>query len=626
MDILVFAVLVVFGGRVGEKFDALVRARCTGEAANGHIYEETVNAFRTHYDDLSTPGRGYWQGEYWGKFTLSQIAGARYAGDAALERRIIDRTRAFVKEFQRADGYIGTYADAEFIIPKPPSRVSCWNLWGRKYTLWALLEVYGLSHDGFFLESAKRLYDQQLEMLARRGLKLRETGAFDGMPSLSVLKPLMLLHRMSGERKYLDSARELVAEMDDPSPLNPPPNLVRNPFGGKAVWDWYPPEPDSIRAHTKAYEMMSCYEGLVEYARVTGDRRVLEAAERFSDLIARDESNAMGSVGFSDGFCAAASRNNGINEFCDVIHWIRLSAALYGATGHARHLDRIELAFLNAGLAGFMRSGAWGFHGIRSHGHGHFEAQHEVGMKYHHCCLDNAPRMIGTMSELAVEETANGLLRLNFYHDLTAKLSDGMLKVDGNYPIGSEVVVSLSVARPRKLRLRVPGWCSRMTVDGSVVSGPFVELPSAAKREFRICFDMNPKVVMSTNACHPGVADNAYLREQFVREGCLRKSVPENRVSALMSPLRLEPAAIVRRGPLVLAKTALLGDAPAEMFDFESVNGKAVTIELEPYDSSAVWGAWKLRLKSEDKVIETRVSDLATAADDAPYTDFSVWF
>lgn len=623
---IILAVTVVFGGRIGEKFDALIGARCTGEAANGPIYEEAVNAFRTHYDDLGNPGRGYWQGEYWGKFTLSQIAGAKYAGDEALKRRIVDRTRAFVKEFQRADGYIGTYADSEFIIPKPPSRVSCWNLWGRKYTLWALLEVYELSHDRFFLEAAKRLYDQQRAMLSRRGLKLRETGAFDGMPSLSVLKPLMLLYRMSGERKYLDSARELVAEMDDSAPSNPPPNLVRNPFSGKAVWNWYPPEPDSIRAHTKAYEMMSCYEGLVEYARITGERRVLEAVERFSDLVARDESNVMGSVGFSDGFCAAGSRNNGINEFCDVIHWIRLSAALYGVTGHARHLDRVEVAFLNAGLAGFLRSGTWGFHGVRSHGHGHFEAQHEVGMKYHHCCLDNAPRMIGTISELAIEDGQDGFLRLNFYHDLTAKLSDGTLKVSGNYPIGEEIVVSLSVARPRKLRLRVPGWCSRMTVDGSVATGPFVELAPAAKRELRIRFEMKPTVMMSANVCHPEVADNAYLREQFVRATCLRHAVPEERVATLMSPLRLEPAATVRRGPLVLAKSALVGASPAEIFDFESVNGKTVTAELEPIASSAVWGAWKLRLKSEDKVIETHVSDFATAADDAPYTDFSVWF
>ena len=65
-----------FGGRVGAKFDALVRERCLSENAKGRFYEETVNAFRTHYDDLAKPGNGYWQGEYWGKNMLALIAGA----------------------------------------------------------------------------------------------------------------------------------------------------------------------------------------------------------------------------------------------------------------------------------------------------------------------------------------------------------------------------------------------------------------------------------------------------------------------------------------------------------------------------------------------------------------------
>ena len=135
---------------------------------------------------------------------------------------------------------------------------------------------------------------------------------------------------------------------------------MRNAFRPEGVFSWCPPRPGSLREHTKAYELMSCCEGLVEYARVTGERRPLEAAGRIADKLAADELDAMGSVGFMDGFCDAARRVNGISECCDVIHWIRLCAALDRATGDPRHLDRLETAFFNAGLAGIYRDGSWG--------------------------------------------------------------------------------------------------------------------------------------------------------------------------------------------------------------------------------------------------------------------------
>lgn len=616
-----------FGGRVGAKFDALVRERCLSEDAKGRFYEETVNAFRTHYDDLAKPGNGYWQGEYWGKNMLALIAGARYAGDAELEDFIVTKTRAFVREFQRADGYIGTYRDDAFVVPTDPQRRRmCWNLWGRKYTLWALLEVYRLSHDRFFLDAAAKLYDQQLALLARLGLKLRDTGCFDGMPSLSVLKPLLVLAQETKGAKYLDSAKEIVAEMDDPDPSNPAPNLVRNAFRDEPVYDWYPKSADSIRAHTKAYEMMSCYEGLVAYARMTGARRTLEAAERFADKLAAHELNAMGSVGFMDGFCAASARNNGISEYCDVIHWIRLCDDLYRATGHPRHLDRMERAFLNAGLAGFFRDGTWAMHGVRSHGYGNFKSPKQVAMEYHQCCVDNAPRLVTTMADAAVVEAEDGTVDVNFYMDFTAKLSDGALTATGDYPVGDVVAVTLASARPRTVRLRVPGWCRRMTVDGETVKGPFVRMEPAANRTWKIGFDMTPEVVMSSNAAHPELTEASLVGELFVRRHYLNLDFGREKAAQYASPLRREPAAHIRRGPLVLAKTAKLGDTAAEIFGFATVNGKDVRAALEPIPATATWGAWKLSLQTPDGKVETKVSDLATAADDGGYDAFSVWF
>ena len=108
---------VLLGGPVRAKMDALSAERVFGADARGRIYEAAVNAFRTHYDDVHPQydwhavSSGTWQCEYWGKTTLGLVGAARYTGDAKLKASVAERTRACVKEFQHADGYLSTYRD-----------------------------------------------------------------------------------------------------------------------------------------------------------------------------------------------------------------------------------------------------------------------------------------------------------------------------------------------------------------------------------------------------------------------------------------------------------------------------------------------------------------------------------
>ena len=616
-------VRVRFGGFVGEKFDALIKERCQSADAMGKFYEETLNAFRTHYDDTICSDHGFWQNEYWGKNTLGLIAGARYAGDEKLIEKIIAKSRAFVKEFQREDGAITTYKDVKFVVPKDPERAwMCWNLWGRKYTLWALLEVYSVSGDKFFLDAASKLIDQQISMLKELSLKLRDTGCFSGLPSLSVLKPVLILYKETGNGKYLDYAHEIVAEMDDPHASNPPPNLVRNAFCDAPVSGRYPICPCDTRRHTKAYEMLSCFEGLVEYSKITHDFRALRSAVLTAEKLFKDEINVMCAVGYADRFASAARRVNAVTEYCDVIHWVRLCRFLYEETGDEKHLDRLEKAFYNAALAGFERDGKWTTHFVRSHGYGHFKAPKQVGMQYHQCCVDNAPRLATTVSEIAVRSLSSGIIEVNLYSDLTASFKGGELELSGNYPVANEVTLRLAADSPRVLRLRVPMWCRQMKVDSKVVQGPYVVLPAASKGEWKISFDM-PVEVVSRNS--PELSKPLNRAECPDAEALFTAS---NHSPKKISPVRKSFAAYLMKGPLLLAKTAHLGDTEDEIFNFSTVNGLDAKASVEPIaPEGGVWGAWKLILTiPSGKRIETKVSDYASAADDGGYTAFSVWF
>ncbi|MBR4616891.1 MAG: glycoside hydrolase family 127 protein, partial [Kiritimatiellae bacterium] len=366
-----------------------------------------------------------------------------------------------------------------------------WNIWGRKYTLWALLESYDLTGEKELLQAGVRMADHLMGQLKRLDKELAETGSFAGLPSMSILKPMVMLGERTGERRFLDFAREIVEDNDRADGRKP--NLIANAFSGKPVHEWYP-SPDKW---AKAYEMMSVLEGFLAYAKASGEKRPLEAAERTWEMLDKYERNAVCSVGYHDHFLGTASYPNAITESCDVLHWMRLCKYLYAATGRMCYLDAWEAAFLNAFLAGVFRDGAWGTHDVRSHGRRHLQGIFEVNMIYHFCCLDNDPRGFFDWAECQVA-SSDGRIDVNFYTDASFAGEDVSVKIAGNYPVGDEVRILVSAESPRMVRFRIPAWCrGGMRIDGrTVASGASAETVkmTGKSHEFIVKFDMSPRI------------------------------------------------------------------------------------------------------------------------------------
>ena len=142
--------------------------------------------------------------------------------------------------------------------------------------------------------------------------------------------------------------------------------------------EWYPGD-----TWAKAYEMMSCLDGLLELYRVTGTEKYFAAVRAMYDLLVKYELNPLFSVGFNDQFSSANRQINGITEPCDVIHWMRVCYELFTLTGESKYMDSFELAYYNAFLAGSFKDGRWGARGVRSHGR-HL-VEHQLRLKYSHC-------------------------------------------------------------------------------------------------------------------------------------------------------------------------------------------------------------------------------------------------
>ena len=606
---------VRLGGVPAGKMHNFFRARMLDKTAQRDVFGEARSAFRDRDDDEKAvlPDRkmgGIWRGEFWGKLMLGTARVADYLQDPALTKFVKEECHRMIA-LQDPDGYLGSYADKENVwIPesaKPAMRAAygwntVWNLWNRKYAIWAMLMAYRTTGDRAILASTERQMDQWIEMMHRLGLPLFVTGQPEkvGLPSMSILKPLLMLYAETGKKTYLDYAKEMLPDWDRADGACP--NFFRNADRADALHTWYP----NPSRWAKSYEMMSCLDGLLEYTRLTGDARALETVRKIYDNLLRTELNVLGDVGYVDQFYGAATQPNASTEVCDTIHWIRLSLDLYLMTGDVRYCDAIELAYFNAFLAGVYRDGTWGAFAVR--GTACHETDRQCGYAYNHCCVNNVPRTFMDMAEGTVTRDRAGVFHVNFYQDATATLDGVDFAVSGNYPVGN--VVTVKVSDPTaKVVFRTPAWC------------PKLDVAQPEKGVWRLTFDMNPRLLDGPDTAVAKKEGWHYAR-YLCREQPLR--------SPLRDSYRATPAATVMVGPLLLAKSRRTGATQTELMDLATVRGQGYAVKVTPVACEDVWGAWDVELtKPGAPTIRTRACDYQSAGDD-PYADgsvrFSIWF
>ena len=611
---------VRLGGRPGELMQKAMQRRVFSEEARTTVYDEAENAFATHWDSSHCG----WQNEYWGKTMLSVAGAIEATGDKELAAWALAKTHAFLKKYQRADGYLSTYEDSSYLRTKPESKDPndhwCHNIWGQKYTLWGLLELHRVTGDKTCLDAAEKMSDHIIVNLKKLNKNLEDTGSWCGISSLSILKPLLQLYRLRPKAEYLALAEHAIRATDVDGGDKPVQNVIHDALTDVKIKDWY----DNPYVLAKSYEIMSYFEGVADYHRLTGDERTLAATKAFYNHLISEELNAMRCVGYFDHFLNARSRVNGMVELCDVTHWIRLNRELYLLTGRAEHLDRIEEAFYNAFLAGVAPDGSWGAHIVRSHGTRHLSAPEQTGMKYHQCCPDNMLRTFYDFAGLLAAELPQGGVAVNFYCDAVVRLPSATVSVEGGYPVSDSFRIRVTANKAMKLRLRAPMWSPKFRLDGKPVAGSDgwhdLDLP-AGETVLTVAFDFSPRIVDSS-----APEEDDISRDAFYTVKRMTWYTPE-----MEGLVRRESAATVMRGPLVLAKGRAAGTSRMETLAFDSINWHGYRAEIHPArlhaDNALCWGAWTLDLVRNGHRRSIPVADFwsVSSAND-PENWFSLWF
>lgn len=511
-----------------------------------------VNQFRRSVDDADHG----WRCEYWGKMMRGAVFTYEVTGSEPLYRAM-ERTVRDLLTAQDGDGRFSSYSrEVEF---------HGWDLWGRKYILLGLEYFLEICRDealaGQVLEAMKRHADYIVGRIGdEKEGKIEINTATDhwgGLNSSSILEPFVRLYNLTGEKRYLDFADYIVSrggctEM----------NLFEMAYEDRLAPYQYP--------FTKAYEMMSCFEGLAEYARVTGSEKWKQAVVRFAYQAAKTDITVIGCAGCTHELFdhsavrqLDASEKGIMQETCVTVTWMKLCLQVLGLSGDAFFADCIEQSMYNA-LLGAVNTkkcetnGGLPFDsyspllpGVRGRMIGGFKVMEEGA--FYGCCAAIGAAGTGFTGRVGVMAHKNGLA-VNLFLDgkVQACTPSGQflsLITRTGYPADGLVETTVCLAQEERFEIwvRVPAWSGEtlLSVNGETV--PCEESGYA-------------------------VLDRVWKNGDVIRLSLdmrVRRILPE--VYGVSSDDA--PYAAFCRGPLTLARDARLGedvDAPVRLTDEEA--------------------------------------------------------
>jgi len=587
-DQLMPATSVNIQGFAGEKLDASYQNRILAQDI-----DRLVEPFTTKDEHHC------WQGEFWGKWFTSAVLAYRYNPTPELEKKLKHAVYALI-ETQTPEGYIGNYA--------PESRLQAWDIWGRKYCLLGLIAYYDISNDQKVLDAAKKQADFLIGELEEKNAPIVKMGNHRGMAASSVLEPMCQLYKRTDNRKYLDFAEEIVRQWetaDGPQLISKADTPVGQRFPKPDSRNWY-----GWDQGQKAYEMMSCYEGLLELYRLTGNESYREAAEQTWQSIQDTEINIAGSGSAMEAWFSGKELQTApvahYQETCVTVTWLKFNQQMLRLTGEAKYADAIEQTFYNA-LLGSMRPDGSDWAKYTPLQGQRLEGSEQCGMGLN-CCNASGPRGLFTMPATVTMSSPKGLF-VNFYMEGSYTLEtpagrEVTLHQKTDYPRTGLIEIELNLREEEEMEisLRIPAWC-----DGSTIRAGGTTITNATPGEYfmidrkwkkgdkiEIEFEMNGKI-------HSTLSHPSYMA--------------------------------ITRGPILLARDERLNGPALEAILTPVVKeDKTIDLTLKDRGDGNFWMTFSARFIPESyteggaEPVESELCDYASAGNsgsEAPF--FKVW-
>ncbi|MBO7344745.1 MAG: glycoside hydrolase family 127 protein [Clostridia bacterium] len=442
---------------------------------NFHLKDESLwrkfeNVFRDK-EDIVDNG---WRGEYWGKQMRGACVCYYYSQDERLYR-IIKRTVEEMINLQEDSGRISSYTvEKEF---------NGWDLWARKYVATGLIHFYYICKEEDLklkiVETLRGHLDYLIDRLGDgEGKKCitQTSDAWGGVNSCSILEPVIGFYNMVKEEKYLEFAKYIIST------------------GGSSLGSLIDAASDKERPLVeypvlKAYEVISFFEGVLEYYKVCKEEKYLTIVENFLYSLQKNEISVIGCAGcWGEEYAQTSIKQTEImqwptQETCVTVTLMRIYSKMHMLTGEVKYLEYFEKSALN-GLygsvnvnklegkssktenAGIMMFDSYSplIDEVRNRGVGGFKDLKRGG--YYGCCACIGAVAVGLVPLMSALGKDGNLL-LNYYYSGHVALEKGFsVSISSDYPVSDDVQITIneSDAKERSVIFRVPEWCDEFVL------------------------------------------------------------------------------------------------------------------------------------------------------------------
>ncbi len=512
-----------------------------------------------------------WRGEYWGKM----MRGACFVYSYTNNQKLYDILTETVKDMLSTMDSLGRISSYPVHL-----ELNGWDIWSRKYVLLGLQYFMEICTDvqlnECIVESMIKQVDYLISKIGNEEGKMpitRTSNFWRGVNSSSILEPVVRLYVLTNEQRFLDFATHIVSSGGAEIA-----NIFELAYEDKTDPYQYP--------IVKAYETISCFEGLLEYYRVTKEEKWKTAAINFARRLAKTDITIIGTAGcVHEYFDHSALRQTDpklqgiMQETCVTVTWMKFCMQLLLLTGESEFADLFEQSFYNAYLGAVNTEKIVDEHVLTKYPEAvliplPFDSYSSLtpntrgrgvgGLKvmpdnhYYGCCACIGAAGIGMVHKIATNVKNTGIA-VNLYINGTTKTVTPLnnpltLNFKTEYPKEATVQIDVSVEQTEdfEISLRIPDWSKQTAL---FVNGESIEVTKGytdIKRLWQNGDKITVILDMRTRVMHP-----VKFEKDVVMLGIhwLQNYITPQVV--YQSPEAMFHIALLR-GPLVLARDARL--------------------------------------------------------------------
>lgn len=420
---------------------------------------------------------------------LEMVAYAIAGGEGKAYEKLADEVIELIGRAQEDDGYLNTY----FTVNAPERK---WK---------NLAEGHELYTAGHLIEAAVAYYQttgkEKILQIAKRNADLicslfgTEEGKIHGYPGHEEIElALVKLFRVTGEKKYLDTARYFIGERGKE------PNYLRAEIDGREEPEFFPelkecemeyfqaagPVKEQTEAAGHAVRVMYLCAAVADIAEECGDEELLKACLRIWENATEKRmyvTGGIGTSGFRERFTTDYDLPNSTNysETCASVGLMMVGQRLASATGDASFYDVVEQALYNTVLAGINIEGDRYFYvnplevvPAFCTEHTYMDHVKPVRQKWYSvaCCPPNVGRTLASLGQYIYAKDQDSIYIHQFISsEACTKLKRGSVKVEMESALlqNGGVLIRVETQRDAKLKIRIPRYAGNWSLEERIL-------------------------------------------------------------------------------------------------------------------------------------------------------------